>query len=134
MVSSQTLRTGFWQRSRNELGLLIAIICVLLFTTFVDDSYREFPEQNAATILREISLLGIFALGAGIVIIAGGIDLSSGSVIAFSGMIFCSACLLLAPQVDGLPQTDQLPVWILVAALLITLLAAFLVGSFHAWL
>jgi len=134
MASSQTFRSGFWQRSRNEIGLLIAIFCVLLFTAFIDDSYREFPVQNATTILREISLLGIFALGAGVVIIAGGIDLSSGSVIAFSGMMFCSSCLLLAPKVDGLPQTDQLPVWVLVVAFGITLLAAFLVGSFHAWL
>jgi len=41
---------------------------------------------------------------------------------------------LLAPKVDGLPQTDHLPIWILGAAFLVTILAAFLVGSFHAWL
>lgn len=134
MASSQSLQPSFWNKNRNEIGLLGAILCVLLFTTFVDDSYREFPAQNAQTILREIATLGIFALGAGVVIIAGGIDLSSGSVIAFSGMMFCSTCLLLAPRVDQIPQTDSLPVWVLIAALCVTLLAAFLVGSFHAWL
>ncbi|HWL10465.1 MAG TPA: ABC transporter permease, partial [Planctomicrobium sp.] len=65
---------------------------------------------------------------------SGGIDLSSGSVIAFSGMTFCSTCLLLAPRIDGIPQTDSLPIWILIAAFFVTMLAAFLVGSFHAWL
>lgn len=134
MLSSPHSSSGFFQRHRNEFGLLIAILCVVVFTTFISDSYREFPKQNATTILRETALLGIFALGAGTVIIAGGIDLSSGSVIAFSGMAFSSVCLLLAPKVDGLPQTDQLSVWILVAAFLVTMLAAFLVGSFHAWL
>jgi len=126
--------SGFLQRYRNELGLLVAIFAVVLFTTFVNDSYRTAPQQNLETILRDTALLGIFALGAGIVIISGGIDLSSGSVIAFSGMMFCSTCLLLAPRVEGIPQTDLLPIWILIAALLVTLLAAFLVGSFHAWL
>ncbi len=153
MALPNTSDTSLFQRYRNEFGLLIAIFCVLAFTTVISDSYREFPRQNAVTIVREIALLGIFALGAGIVIIAGGIDLSSGSVIAFSGMIFCSVCLLLSPKVggttdpetmstwmqilprpDAVPQTDQLPVWVLIVAFLVTMLAAFLVGSFHAWL
>ncbi|WP_437229722.1 ABC transporter permease [Planctomicrobium sp. SH661] len=127
-------QSGFFQRYRNELGLLVAIVCVVLFTTFINDSYRDYPRQNAEAILRDIALLGIFALGAGTVIIAGGIDLSSGSVIAFSGMTFCSVCLLLAPVEGSQPQTDSLPVWILITAFLVTMFAAFLVGSFHAWL
>lgn len=134
MSRSHDSQSGFFQRYRNEFGLLIAIVCVVLFTTFINDSYRSFPKQNAETILRETALLGIFALGAGVVIIAGGIDLSSGSVIAFSGMTFCSVCLLLAPRDGTQPQTEHLATWILVTAFLVTLFAAFLVGSFHAWL
>lgn len=134
MARSNISQGGFFQRYRNEFGLLIAILCVILFTTFVNDSYREYPRQNLETILRDTAMLGIFALGAGTVIIAGGIDLSSGSVIAFSGMMFSSVCLLLAPKVGSLPQTDHLAPWILVVAFLVTMLAAFLVGSFHAWL
>ena len=48
-------------------------------------NYWHNPRASAVDILRQTALLGIFALGAAIVIIAGGIDLSSGSVIAFSG-------------------------------------------------
>ncbi|WP_437188444.1 ABC transporter permease [Planctomicrobium sp. SH668] len=127
-------RASFIQRFRNELGLLVAILCVVLFTTFINDSYRTAPQQNAETIIRDVSMLGIFALGAGVVIIAGGIDLSSGSVIAFSGMTFTSVCLLLAPEVDGRVQTGELPIWVLIAAFLFTMFAAFCVGSFHTWL
>jgi len=127
-------KSHFFQRYRNEVSLLIAILCVVLFTTAINNSYRLQPTMNAQTILRETAMLGIFALGAGTVIIAGGIDLSSGSVIAFSGMMFTSTCLLLAPVEGGTPQTDQVGSGILLIAFLVTLFAAFLVGSFHAWL
>ncbi len=126
--------TSFIHRFRNEVGLALAVLVVLAFTTWVSPSYLEHPARNAENILRETALLGIFALGAGIVIISGGIDLSSGSVIAFSGTIFCSICMLLAPKQGTEPLTDELAIWILVVAFLVTMLLAFLIGSFHAWL
>ena len=72
-------------------------------------------------------------------IISGGIDLSSGSMIAFSGVICCSIILGLC-QFTGLvddtgnPVTANLPTWILVGAISGTLGVAFIIGSFHAWL
>ncbi|MEW4531427.1 ABC transporter permease [Maioricimonas sp. JC845] len=124
----------FIRKNRNELGLAVATLAVLLFTSFVSDSYRAFPAENAKLILRDTALLGIFALGAATVIIAGGIDLSSGSVIAFSGTICTGIILLLAPTDGSTPITDDLPLWILGVAILATLVAAFLIGSFHTWL
>lgn len=122
-------------RYGNELGLLFAILVVVGITTGMDDSYRQKPGQNAAEILRQASLLGIFALGAATVIIAGGIDLSSGSVIAFSGAICTSIIIALAPVDDaGNLQTRDLGAEILCAAVVGTLLVAVLIGSFHAWL
>ncbi|QDT47750.1 D-allose transport system permease protein AlsC [Symmachiella dynata] len=123
------------QRYGNELGLLFAILVVVGITAGMDDSYRQKTSQNAAEILRQASLLGIFALGAATVIIAGGIDLSSGSVIAFSGAICTSIMISLAPVDDtGNPQTRELGAGILCAAVVGTLLVAVLIGSFHAWL
>ncbi len=123
------------QRYGNELGLLFAILVVVGITAGMDDSYRQKPSQNAAEILRQASLLGIFALGAATVIIAGGIDLSSGSVIAFSGAICTSIMIALAPVDDaGNLQTRELGAGILCAAVVGTLLVAVLIGSFHAWL
>ena len=124
----------FLRNYRNEIGLLIAVLAVVAFTTWSSASYREKPWDNAQEILRQTSLLGIFALGAGTVIIAGGIDLSSGAVIAFSATICTSIILLLSPLVDNAPDTLHVHAAILLAALAGTLLAAFLVGSFHAWL
>ena len=92
-----------------ELGLLVAIAAVVLVTTIASDAYRQKPLQNLHEILRQTSLLGVFALGAAVVIISGGIDLSSGAVIAFSGAICASIMLALAPlDSTGAPDTNHL--------------------------
>jgi ribose transport system permease protein len=44
-------------------------------------------QSNVVNTLRQISMLGIFALGSAFVIITGGIDLSVGSVIGLTGVI-----------------------------------------------
>jgi ribose transport system permease protein len=44
-------------------------------------------QSNALNTLRQISMLGIYAIGSGFVIIAGGIDLSVGSVVGLTGVI-----------------------------------------------
>ena len=135
LLKRETRPAGHFLRSfGNEIGLLVAVLVVIGITTYFSDSYRMKPSQNAKEILRQTALLGIFALGAGTVIISGGIDLSSGSVIAFSATICTSIILLLSPLVDNSPDTYDLSLWILLAAFAGTLLAAFLVGSFHAWL
>jgi ribose/xylose/arabinose/galactoside ABC-type transport system permease subunit len=81
---------------RSELGLLLAIIVVLMLTSIIDSqhTYWNNPVPSAVDILRQSSMLGIFAIGAAIVIIAGGIDLSSGSVthLVARSALHCSSC------------------------------------------
>ncbi|MEZ6058075.1 MAG: ABC transporter permease [Planctomycetaceae bacterium] len=122
------------RRYLNELGLFVAILMVLGVTTYFSSSYREKPGQNAQELLRQTSLLGIFALGAATVIIAGGIDLSSGSVIAFSATCCTSIIYALAPQVDNSPDTRDVGWGILLLAFAGTILISVLVGTFHTWL
>lgn len=127
----------FARRYRNELGLLFAIVAVIGLTLLLDssNSYLTKPAQNARDILRQTSLLGIFSLGAAVVIISGGIDLSSGSVIAFSGAVCASILFALAPHDDaGMPVMENFPLWMLLVALVGTLFVAVLIGSFHTWL
>jgi ribose/xylose/arabinose/galactoside ABC-type transport system permease subunit len=91
----------FWRSSqRTELGLGVAIVVAILLIGIIDSQHTYFvhPRPSAVDILRQTALLGIFTLGAAIVIIAGGIDLSSGSVIAFSGTICASLLVLMAPE------------------------------------
>ncbi len=132
---SSTLLRRLARRYSTELGLLLAIAAVLAIAMFSSDAYGRKPVQNAQEILRQSALLGVFAIGAAIVIIAGGIDLSSGSVIAFSGSICAALMLVLAPvDAAGHRDTSDLSMWIFAVAILGTLFFGFLIGTFHAWL
>jgi ribose/xylose/arabinose/galactoside ABC-type transport system permease subunit len=119
---------------RTEIGLLVAIAVVVLLTGIVDSRHTYFirPRPSVEDILRQTALLGIFTLGAAIVIIAGGIDLSSGSVIAFSGTICASIMFLLAPK--QMLANDPIGLGTIVAAIAGTLVVGVLIGSLHAWL
>jgi ribose/xylose/arabinose/galactoside ABC-type transport system permease subunit len=119
---------------RTECGLAAAIVAVVLLSALVDTQHVYFtrPGDSAINVLRQTALLGIFALGAAVVIIAGGIDLSSGSVIAFSGTVCALVMLQLAP--DEMKQGLPVGIPVMVAAVAVTLVVGFLIGSLHTWL
>lgn len=120
---------------RHETALFLALLLVVGLTTLFDSqhNYWHSPWTNGTLLLRQTSLLGIFALGSAVVIIAGGIDLSSGAVICFSGTICASLLLLLAPdRMRGGEVLIGLPV--IAVAIVGTLIIGFLIGSLHAWL
>src|SRR5262249_34182847 len=120
--------------ARTEWGLLLAILVVVLLTTLLDTqhNYLVDPHRSVINILRQTASLGIFGLGAAVVIIAGGIDLSSGSVIAFSGSLCAIFLVILAPE--QVKNSEDVGAGVIVTAVLGTLLAGLLIGSFHAWL
>jgi ribose/xylose/arabinose/galactoside ABC-type transport system permease subunit len=119
---------------RSEWGLVLAIATVLVLTTLADSghTYWNSPQGSAEDILRQTALLGIFTLGTAVVIIAGGIDLSSGSVIAFSGTICATLMVLMAPE--AMKNAQPVGRWVVVLAVTGTLLVGSLIGSLHAWL
>jgi ribose/xylose/arabinose/galactoside ABC-type transport system permease subunit len=80
----------------------------------------------------ETTMLGIFAIGITIVIISGGIDLSVGSVIAFSSVVFTIMLRQLSPT--GVMSKDGVGAGVLLAATTVTLISALLVGVIHALL
>ena len=118
----------------NELALLAAIAVVILATAAIDSnhSYVDRPWDSIRDIARNSALLGIFALGAMVVIIAGGIDLSAGSMIAFSGTICATITLLLAPKEVVSLRPVGLP--IVICAMMGAIAAGFLIGTLHTWL
>jgi ribose/xylose/arabinose/galactoside ABC-type transport system permease subunit len=126
---------SFWSLfQRTEVGLLVAIAVVVLLTGTLDSRHTYFisPRPSAEDILRQTALLGIFTLGAAIVIIAGGIDLSAGSVIAFSGTICASIMFLLAPK--EMLAAQPIGLGTITVAIAGTLVVGLLIGSLHAWL
>ncbi len=121
-------------RSRGEWGLALAAVVVLVLTTLIDSQHTYWlrPKDSAIEIIRQTSLLGIFALGSAVVIISGGIDLSCGSAIAFGGTTCATLLLLLAPQ--EMRNAEPLGSGVIATAIAGTLLVGFLIGSLHAWL
>jgi ribose/xylose/arabinose/galactoside ABC-type transport system permease subunit len=128
---------SFARRHRNEFGLLLAILLVLGVAVASNASWQNSmtAAYNAKILVRSASVLGIFALGAGVVIIAGGIDLSAGSVIAFSATSCGCFLLFLADKTaSGQPDMIHLTGGTVAVAVAGTLAVGVLIGSFHAWL
>jgi ribose transport system permease protein len=71
---------------RKNLGLLILILIVSAVVAFLNP--RFISPVNLSNTANLIGLFGIFAIAQAFVIISGGIELSSGSVIALLGVIF----------------------------------------------
>src|SRR5262245_12891594 len=86
----------------NELALVLSIVLVFALTGLIDRNHTYFTNFQASfvIILRNTVLLGIIALGAAVVIIAGGIDLSAGSMVAFSATTCALIMVLLAAPSD----------------------------------
>jgi ribose/xylose/arabinose/galactoside ABC-type transport system permease subunit len=134
MPSPEAASTNRQFLRSSEWALVVAILLAVAMTAAVDanHSYWFRPLESIRDIARNTALLGIFALGATVVIIAGGIDLSAGSMIALSGTVCATTMLALAPaQMMGFKPVGPAVVATAVAA---SLLAGFLVGTLHAWL
>jgi ribose/xylose/arabinose/galactoside ABC-type transport system permease subunit len=125
---------SFFSRYRNEFGLVVAILVVLGVTTFINPDYLREPARNARDILQETSLLGIFALGAAIVIISGGIDLSAGSAILFSASVCCLVPYILSPESGGVPNPKAASNFVVILGILAALGTGFMIGTLHTWL
>lgn len=117
-----------------EVALLIAIALVVSFTAIADSrhSYLYQPVDNLELIAYNVATLGIFALGVAVVIIAGGIDLSGGSTIAFCGTVCAAILMLLSPKdLDPGQSAGFIPVGCAIGG---SLVAGLLIGNLHTWL
>ena len=116
-----------------ELKLIFSWLLVVAVTMALDTNhtYWDSPSDAAQVVLRQTVLLGFFALGSAIIIISGGIDLSSGSVIAMSATVFGSLMIVLDP--DGFRQGHVSSVAVILA-IAGTLLVGAMIGTLHAWL
>jgi inositol transport system permease protein len=120
-----------------EAGMLMVLAALaLLFELcgwiFVHQSFL-FNEQRLIVMILQVSVIGIIAVGVTQVIITGGIDLSSGSVVALTAMVAAS----LAQSSDAVravyPGLADLPVIVPVAAgLAVGALAGLVNGSLIA--
>jgi inositol transport system permease protein len=111
----------------------LALTFELLGWIFVGQSFL-FNAQRLVVMILQVSVIGIIAVGVTQVIISGGIDLSSGSVVALTAMVAAS----LAQSSDAVravyPALIDLPLIVpLAAGLAVGALAGLLNGTLIAW-
>lgn len=97
-------------------GSLVALLLMLLIASIVYPEFRTV--RNITNVFRQMSMVGLSAIGMTFVIISGGIDLSIGSTIALSG--------ILAAMLSGTSVALAIAVPLLVGAV-IGLINAFIV-------
>lgn len=73
-----------WMDILNESKPFLALAALLVVCMISNEHFRS--PQNLVNITRQVSYTGIVALGMTFVIIAGGIDLSIGSLLALAGV------------------------------------------------
>lgn len=95
---------------RQHLGVLLALLILVIVANFVSDRFLTVP--NLMNVLRQVAIVGVLAIGQTYVILTAGIDLSVGSTLGFSVVLFA-----------GLMETHSLAV-----ALPLGLLAGLLIG------
>ena len=73
-----------WQR----LGVLAALILLVIAASFL--SHRFLTVPNLMNVLRQVSIVGILAIGMTFVMLARGIDLSVGSILGVAVVLFAA--------------------------------------------
>jgi len=71
-------------RIKKELTILAVMIALAIITALLNPVFLN--AENLRNTIRHVSLISLFALGEAVVIIAGGIDLSVGSMICLSAV------------------------------------------------
>ena len=100
----------------------IALIFELLGWIFVGTSFLG-NDQRLSIIILQVSVTGILAVGVTHVIITGGIDLASGSVVGLAAMVAASLAQGSSDVRALYPGlTDLFPLWPIMAGLLVGLI------------
>ncbi len=88
MASGQVTASGILKKASLENSIVFVLLG--LFVVFSISIQYFFTLQNIWNMLLECAITAIIAIGMTFVIIAGEIDLSVGSILCFSGMVFAS--------------------------------------------
>src|SRR5437016_4489232 len=100
---------------RRELGMFVALVLMCAGLYYSNPNFLG--QSNVLNTTRQVSMLGIYAIGIGFVIITGGIDLSIGSVIGLTGVLIAKLSSH-ATGGMGLPMFVGIGVAMLIALLI----------------
>ena len=114
-----------------ETGLLLGIALVLGLIYGLDSERAFFSYYSVRTLLHQIALYGVLSLGAAVVIIAGGIDLSIGAVVALASVL---SAKMVTEWLPGASSTGTPSAFTVALAIVLTMGAGLGVGLLHALL
>lgn len=115
-----------------EWGLVAGIAAVLILIFCLNSSGSFFSPPSRQTLLHQVALFGVLSVGAAVVIITGGIDLSVGSVVALSSIF--SAKLLTEWLHSGSSAAAPPSSGVVALAIGATLLLGLAIGLGHAFM
>ena len=90
----------------DKIGVLIALVILVVVLSIFAPNFAT--SSNIFSVLQQIAVNGIIAVGMTYVILLGGIDLSVGSIVAFTGLVVALA------MKNGIPVIVALLIGILV--------------------
>lgn len=122
--SSETLWKRFFGTRESSVLLVLILLCIGLYLN-PGTHALFYSRPNWLNLSRQVALLSIFSIGETIVILTGGIDLSLGSLIGFSGMVLA----VIVTKLDASRIYTGMAVAI---GILATLLVSFAIGALHA--
>ena len=79
------IQSNFFTKLKKQLAALVSLFLLILVFSLSAEFF--FTANNLLTIGLQTAVIGVIAVGMTYVVITGGIDLSVGSILAFSGMI-----------------------------------------------
>lgn len=68
----------------SNYGIIMVLVVLFIFFSFMSSNFLK--PQNLFNVLRQVSIVGISAVGMTLVLLTGGIDLSVGSIIGVAGV------------------------------------------------
>ena len=127
-VTTATVKSVSWRPGTNliagvfsKYGIFLIFIAMILVASILSPAFLS--STNLINIVRQMSVVGLIALGVTGVIVSAGIDLSSGSVVGLTAVI--AASMAQDPEYAAAPFYPGLHVPLIVAVL-----AACLAGAF----
>lgn len=117
----------------NNYGQVLILIALIILATILTQGVF-LRTRNLLNILRQVSMMGLISLGVTLCIIAKGIDLSSGSVLALVTVVVASLTQQASWSLRMFPNLPELPVILpIIIGLLIGLLCGAINGAFIAY-
>jgi ribose/xylose/arabinose/galactoside ABC-type transport system permease subunit len=96
--SRENRRYLAWIAGRKETGIFLAMLAIFTFFSILSPYF--FKLENLINVLRQVSLLGIIAMGMSLVIVCAEIDLSVGSLYGASAIL------------TGVMLVNGIPLWL----------------------